>query len=356
MASVKRSDDDESPRFVWEDRRPAAAPGPDSRVGPGKSGAGGRRVVSPARVLIAGAVAVALGAGTFGVVGFSSSGPASGDVAGGGPASSAGAAGASGQTASAGSSANPTSSFGSASAASSTSASRTPTAHARAVTAVTAATSAASVGPRPLAEWLLDGNALDSIGAHDGVASGISFSHGAAVLTGANSSYVATSSAVLNTGPGASFTVSAWVYLTAAPTSASAASTAVSQDAGINSAFYLQYFAGINDVADCWSFTRMDTDTVLSDSGRAESTSTPKFRIWTHLVGVYDASTSALYLYVNGRLEGTGKDATPFASSGPLVIGRARYNSQPSDAFAGEIKDVQVFDRALPASAIEALH
>lgn len=331
MASEKRRDDHESLRFVWEGNEPVSA--------------GGRRLVSPARLLIAGAVVVALGAGAFGVVGLGSSSPSGGDVAAGGSASSAGASGRTVQAAPSATSAAP--SF-------SASPSGSPAPHVR--EAAGAASTATAAGPRPLAEWLLDGNALDSIGAHDGVASGISFSHGAAVLTGTNSSYVSTSSAVLNTGPGASFTVSAWVYLTAAPTSASAASTAVSQDAGINSAFYLQYFAGIDDAADCWSFTRMDTDTVLSDSGRAESTSTPRFDTWTHLVGVYDASTSALYLYVNGKLEGTGKDATPFTSAGPLVIGRARYNSQPSDAFAGEIKDVQVFNRALPASAIEALH
>jgi hypothetical protein len=314
-------------------------------------GAGGRRAVSSRRVLIAGAVVLVLGAGTFGVVGLGSSGSAS-------PANAADGSGRAAVASSAGlgassGGATPGAST-SASAAATQGTASTSAPHQRGASAAGARTSVAA-GPRPLAEWLLDGNALDSLGAHNGVASGISYNHGAAVLTGANNSYVATSSAVLNTGPGASFTVSAWVYLTAAPTSASAASTAVSQDAGINSGFYLQYFAGIDDAADCWSFTRMDTDTVLSDSGRAESTSTPKFDTWTHLVGVYDASTSALYLYVNGSLEGVGKDPTPFVSSGPLVIGRARYNSRPSDAFAGEIRNVEVFNRALSASAIEAL-
>jgi hypothetical protein len=157
---------------------------------------------------------------------------------------------------------------------------------------------------------------------------------------------------VLNTGAGDSFTVSAWVDLTAAPTSASLASTAVSQDATINSAFYLQYFGG---TANCWSFTRMDTDTVLSNGSRAESISTPRYDKWTHLVGVYNASTSALYLYVDGTLEGTAKDTTPVVSSGPLVIGRARYDKKASDAFTGGIKDVQVFNTALSASEISAI-
>lgn len=214
------------------------------------------------------------------------------------------------------------------------------------------ATPSTAAGPKPIGEWLLSGNALDATGAHNGITSEVSFTGGAAVFAGTKDSYVATSSTVLNTGAGASFTVSAWVKLTAKPTSASEASTAVSQNAGINSAFYLQYFGA---EANRWAFARMDTDTVLSDAGRAESTSVPSFNTWTHLVGVYDASTSALYLYVNGDLQGTATDSTPFASTGPLVIGHARYNSTSSDAFTGDIKDVKVFNQALTAAEVEAL-
>jgi hypothetical protein len=214
------------------------------------------------------------------------------------------------------------------------------------------ATAGAVDEPTPLGQWPLNGSAVDSVGSQDGIATKVSFFGDAAVLTGANDSFIATPETVLKTGPGASFTVSAWVDLTSMPTSASFASTAVSQDAGINSAFYLQYFGGETNR---WAFTRMDTDTVISKSGRAESTSVPALGTWTHLVGVYQASTGTLYLYVNGDLQGTATDKTPFASSGGLVIGRARYNSTGSDGFGGRIKEVEVFGSALGAAAVAAL-
>jgi hypothetical protein len=84
------------------------------------------------------------------------------------------------------------------------------------------------------------------------------------------------------------------------PTSASKAATAVSQDAGINSAFYLQYFQPSNR----WAFARMDADAVLAASSRVLSNAAPTLNTWTHLVGVYNASTLDVYLYVDGSLQG----------------------------------------------------
>lgn len=210
-----------------------------------------------------------------------------------------------------------------------------------------------STGPAPLGAWSLNGNALNSAGSADGIASDVAFSAGAADFAGTNASVIETPDTVLQTGPGDSFTVSAWLDVTAQPTSKSQASTAVSQNAGINSAFYLQYFGGM---ANRWAFARMDTNTVLSNAARAESVSIPAMNTWTHLVGVYDASDGGVYLYVNGDLQGTAVDTTPVASSGPLVIGGARYNSTASDAFTGDIRDVKVYNEALSASEVEELN
>ncbi len=135
------------------------------------------------------------------------------------------------------------------------------------------------------------------------------------------------------------------------PTSASKAATAVSQDAGINSAFYLQYFQPSNR----WAFARMDADAVLAASSRVLSNAAPTLNTWTHLVGVYNASTLDVYLYVDGSLQGAATDPTPFTSSGPLTIGRARYQSTDYDWFTGKIKDVQVFHKALTPAQIAHL-
>jgi concanavalin A-like lectin/glucanase superfamily protein len=151
----------------------------------------------------------------------------------------------------------------------------------------------------------------------------------------------------LDTGAGASFTVSAWVDLY----STSDWATAVSQDTAVSSSFFLQYSLGNA----AWAFSRVITDTVDAGAARALSTTPPVTGQWTHLVGVYDASDGQLSLYVNAILQGTARDITPFAGQGDVVIGRARSNDGDSDWFPGMIKDVEVFQQALTASQISAL-
>ena len=226
-----------------------------------------------------------------------------------------------------------------------------PTAPAKVVTViktVVAATHSAAPtasGPQPIGEWLLDGNALDSTGAHNGTASNVNWSGGAAVFNGANNSYVATSSPVLSTGAGESFTVSAWVDLTTFPVVPHYNSTVVSQDGSSNSSFYLQYLGP----QDCWAFTMPGAAT------RDVATSKPQLNTWTHLVGVYDAANDTQYLYVNGAMQGTATESAPTASTGPLAIGRAQYGGADTDGLYGSIKDVKVFDVALNAAEVSAL-
>ena len=210
-----------------------------------------------------------------------------------------------------------------------------------------------AAAPSEVGAWPLTANALASFGAASasGVASHVTFATGAAVFTGAVNSDIATPAPMLQTGPGASFTVSAWVDLTSMPTSASKAATAVSQGAGINSAFYLQYFEPSNR----WAFARMDTDTALSKAARTLSIAVARTNVWTHLVGVYTASTGSVTLYVDSVVQGSTTDTTPFASSEGLEFGGARYNNTGSDGFTGAIKDVSVFSQALSPQAVAAL-
>jgi hypothetical protein len=148
----------------------------------------------------------------------------------------------------------------------------------------------------------------------------------------------------LSTGAGASFTVSAWVDLASTRTYA----TAVSQDAAVDSSFYLQY----SSANDAWAFAR-----VTADSGvRAVSKAPPATGQWTRLAGVYSAPDGRLTLYVNGVMQGTARVTAPIAGHGDLVIGRAKFAGGPTDWFPGKIKDVEAFQVALTASQVKALH
>ncbi|MBY8887024.1 LamG domain-containing protein [Streptomyces sp. PTM05] len=165
-------------------------------------------------------------------------------------------------------------------------------------------------------------------------------------FNGKNSA-VTTSGPDLATGPGSSFTVSAWVSLS----STYAFATAVSQDGSMNSGFYLQYSV----VDQRWAFSRVASDSADPASSRALSTSRPVLNHWTHLVGVYDFAAERLSLYVDGRLEGESVAATPYATGGDFVIGRGQYDGRPADWFPGRIGHVEVFSSALSATAVSRL-
>ncbi|MFG2525231.1 LamG domain-containing protein [Streptomyces sp. NPDC048527] len=186
----------------------------------------------------------------------------------------------------------------------------------------------------------------DSTGAHNAVAKRVSLTPQGAVFNGTSSS-ITTSDPVLNTAAGGSFTVAAWVYLTNTKHYA----TAVSQDGTTNSGFYLQYSSADKR----WAFARVVHDTAGSPGIRALSSGAPVTNRWTHLAGVYNAMNGQLSLYVDGTLQRTAKDTTPFFAGGHLAIGRALFSSKQTDWFPGRIKDVEAFDQALTSAQVAAL-
>jgi hypothetical protein len=218
---------------------------------------------------------------------------------------------------------------------------------------VTRVTTVKTAGNPLVGSWPLDHSADDLAGAHNGTAHNVSWDGGAGIFSGSSNSFVGTSGPVLDTGSGKSFTVSASVFLVQFPTAPHYADTAVSQDGAKDSAFYLQYVLDDNR----WAFSRVATDTTNPATGyRAESSGAPQLNTWTHLVGVYNGGNGQMSLYVNGTLQGTAKDPTPFASNGALAIGRAFYNGTETDGFDGLITEVQVYDVALSASQVSALN
>ena len=75
---------------------------------------------------------------------------------------------------------------------------------------------------------------------------------------------------------------------------------------------------------------------------------------WVHVAGVYDGSTISLYL--NGNLIGSNTSAPGaiHVESGELGIGHDQAN--PDRFYKGLIDEVEIFDRALSASEIQAIY
>lgn len=207
-------------------------------------------------------------------------------------------------------------------------------------------------GPIPVGAWALNQTsgivAVDDTGNHDGAATDITWSDSAAVFNG-SSSQITASGPLVDASAGDGFTISAWVDMASFPVAPLYDETAVSEDTGTDSPFYLQY----TEPADRWAFSAVATNTINPDTAyRATSTTVPELSTWTHLVGVYDGATGQLSLYVNGQLQGTATDPTPFAATGDLAIGRGQYDGNPTDWFSGRIKEVQVFSEALSATEV----
>jgi Concanavalin A-like lectin/glucanases superfamily len=215
--------------------------------------------------------------------------------------------------------------------------------------------------PEPVSWWPLNDDdpaetAQDSMGVNEATGTNIVWC-GAAGGSGNCSTFNGTSSAfttahpVLDTAPGNSFTVSANVYMTAlAPNSGF--ETIVSQDGTYDSGFYLQYSGADKR----WAFSMVTADTDAGPPGiRALSTSAPELATWTNLVGVYDASDDQLRLYVNGVLEGTATDSSPFAATGDLAIGRGQFDGEPTDWFNGAANQIEVWNQALTTAQVDKI-
>lgn len=204
--------------------------------------------------------------------------------------------------------------------------------------------------PQPIGSWgLHDGSgvtATDTAGHHNGVATNIAWVGGAAEFNGA-SSEITVPAQVVDTAPGQSFTVAASAYLG----KDSAYATVVSQEGKVNAGFFLEYSKTDNR----WAFARVSVDADNPTPYRALSSAPPALSTWTALVGVFDGTTDKLSLYVNGQLQGTATDPTPFATAGDLVIGRSIAGGGQSAWFPGLVTDVKVFNSALTAAQVRAL-
>lgn len=145
-----------------------------------------------------------------------------------------------------------------------------------------------------------------------------------------------------------SFSVSAWVRLSAVPTDDA---IAVTQDGSDAAGFQLG--SRMVSGAPRWSFIMKDT-AAQSSATKAVSAqvdiTTADVGQWTHIAGVYDANAKKIRVYVNGALVGGGdRTVAPWASNGKFAVGRGFASGVASKYFKGSIADVRAWNRALVA-------
>jgi hypothetical protein len=154
-----------------------------------------------------------------------------------------------------------------------------------------------------------------------------------------------------------SFTASVWV----APNDTTTTMTAVSQSGTQRAAFTLglrTYPTGTGTVSR-WSFTMTAADTTAAGTADASSTdpvTDDAVGSWTHLVGVYDATTARLSLYVNGEPAGTSAVPATWNAAGPLTVGADLTGAAYGDLWLGGIDDLDVFQGNMTPAQVAQLY
>ncbi|MFI6317216.1 LamG-like jellyroll fold domain-containing protein [Nonomuraea sp. NPDC050556] len=217
-----------------------------------------------------------------------------------------------------------------------------------------------SVGSAPRALWRLDepaGSSTLAATVRDGTTAvtaapvggatlGVDGQVGTALRGDGTSGYAETAAGVVDSSQ--SYAVSAWARLA----NVNAFAGVVSQEGSAVSAFNLQYVKSANR----WAFSVSSSDSVAGVGAvAAKSTAAPTVGEWTHLVGVYDAVAKTATLYVNGAPQESKPVTTAWNATGPLAIGRAKYNGAKVDFFPGEIDDVRAYDRIVTADEVADL-
>ncbi|WP_143591437.1 LamG-like jellyroll fold domain-containing protein [Thermoactinospora rubra] len=145
-----------------------------------------------------------------------------------------------------------------------------------------------------------------------------------------------------------SFTVAAWVKLDRLD---AVSRVAVSQDGSQVSGFALGYDAAGKK----WTFRMRASDAGSAASRTAESATPAVAGRWTHLVGVYDAATQQVKIYVDGVAGASAGHTTPWKATGSVQLGRARSAGGPADYWPGALDEVRIYSRVLSAEEIHDL-
>jgi hypothetical protein len=217
------------------------------------------------------------------------------------------------------------------------------------------------------AYWPLDSidghNLTDMVSGTALTATGLTWSpniryQGAQAATFANGEATATVSTFDTSG---SFSVAAWVRLASGTCSGNQTAVAIDGSATAasnhDSAFYLGY--------DCankrWRMRVSDKNVATPSIAEAVSaTNSAVAGKWAYLLGTYDENENKIRLWVNGTLVQTATPSAAWVTShgtgwkatGPVTIGRDRFNDTNGGRFAGEIAEVRLWNRVVVADDV----
>ncbi|MEU4294460.1 LamG-like jellyroll fold domain-containing protein [Kribbella sp. NPDC026596] len=137
------------------------------------------------------------------------------------------------------------------------------------------------------------------------------------------------------------FSISAWVRPTAVKDAGVVAITGTQANGGL-----LRYSASVNR----WAFIQNVSDSSTAAQARVDSLAPPVLNVWTHLLGVFNATDKTISLYVNGRLQATASFTyTPWKATGTVEVGSYRVGTGIG-VLAGAVDDVKIYPRVLSAT------
>lgn len=169
---------------------------------------------------------------------------------------------------------------------------------------------------------------------------------------GTSVSFVRASSQTINSASSAinttqSFTLAAWVRLT----STTGTEGIVGQAGTTATGAFIKYNSGGN----AWSFDMPQSD-VSSPTMDEALGATAVLNTWVHLVGVYNATSDIMRLYVNGSLSASTTHSTTWSATGKIIAGRLHWNNTDQNYFDGQIDDIRVWNRALSDTDVSDLY
>jgi alpha-L-arabinofuranosidase len=142
------------------------------------------------------------------------------------------------------------------------------------------------------------------------------------------------------------YSVSAWVNLSTATGNQAVVSIDGNQDSAF---FFKQHVAGYFTLE-----VRASDSASAPVAASASASAQTAAGTWYYFTGVFDGS--AIHLYVDGALNGSGIFTAPWKGIGHTFFGRSKFMGQYADPMTGAIDEVRIYSRALTASEVQALY
>lgn len=224
--------------------------------------------------------------------------------------------------------------------------------------------------------WPADDNTFDIIGGEHGtLQNGAGFGTGEVIrsfsLDGTNDFVLVPNDPTAAFNFTGSFSIDAWIFLDAAPVACGGGFAPIVSkwnDIAVNQRNYFLAIESGAVVSGCPAPFRGSLRFDVSRDGlflgghssiRLSDAPIPT-GAWTHVAGVFDGTTHALDVYVNGVLHNgpaaiDNSVSAPLVNNNPVLIGAGDLGSDSRDFFDGRIDEVELFNKALSGSEVLAL-